>query len=87
VCQASALKLLQERKAAACRRERLSAVMCSNTAAAHLQASTTDDSLKRQGSGANFVAIAGEVPVCRIKPPMNSSEKPNPYTCQHRQYS
>jgi hypothetical protein len=45
---------------------------------AHLQASTTDDSLKRQGSGANFVAIAGDVPVCRMKPPMNSSEKPNP---------
>lgn len=52
---------------------------------AHLQASTTDDSMKRQGSGANFVAIAGEVPVCRMNPPMNSSEKPNPYTYQHNQ--
>lgn len=48
---------------------------------AHLQASTTELEVKRHGSGAYLVAITGEVPVSRMKPPMNCSDSPKPYTC------
>lgn len=49
--------------------------------ATHLQASTTEFWVKRHGRGANLVAMAGAVPVCRMNSPMNSSENPKPYTC------
>ena len=47
-----------------------------------MQALTTLPAVKRQGSGANLVAITGDAPDCRMKSPTNSSDRPKPYTCE-----
>ena len=47
----------------------------------YLQALTTAPEVKRQGSGAYFVAMIGRVLVSRMNSPRNCSLKPKPYTC------
>ena len=69
-----------EALATALQLERSLAVACVRCTLTYLQASTTFCSLKRQGSGANLVAMTGCVPVSFMKSCRNSSESPNPYT-------
>jgi bifunctional N-acetylglucosamine-1-phosphate-uridyltransferase/glucosamine-1-phosphate-acetyltransferase GlmU-like protein len=46
---------------------------------------TTEPDVKRQGRGANLVAMTGDAPFLRMNSPVSSSDLPNPYTeCSHR---